>query len=90
MYWFERELLVYPDVDLDLDELARHSSKIIVARGSEIRPRSLYHPNVEALARRVNVGILDLPGAHVGYLFYPERFAEELVKVLLENAEKES
>ncbi|KAK1756731.1 Alpha/Beta hydrolase protein [Echria macrotheca] len=82
MYWFERELLDYTEVELDLEELMKQSSKLVLAYGVEIRPRSLYRPNVEVLADRLNLDVLELPGGHVGYVFYPEEFAQALAKKL--------
>ncbi|KAK2761666.1 putative secondary metabolism biosynthetic enzyme [Arachnomyces sp. PD_36] len=82
MYWFERELLEYTEVEFDLQKLEKDRSKLILAKGSEVRPRSLFGPVVEALASRLNVGVTELPGPHLGYLFYPEGFAEMLLAVL--------
>lgn len=83
MYFFERELLDYTEVDLELDQLMKHRSKITLATGTEIRKQSLYRPNTEALAQRLDLDLLELPGSHVGYVFYPERFAEVLEEELM-------
>ena len=82
MYWFERELLDYTEVDLNLDELKKRRSKVIVATGNEIRKQSLYRPNAEAVAQRLDLELMELPGAHVGYVFFPREFAEALMQRL--------
>lgn len=90
MYWFERELVQYTGADLDVEELTKHLSKLIVARGVEKRPTTFFYPITDALSRRVNAETVELPGAHVGYLLFPESFAEELVRVLLKHGENRS
>lgn len=82
MYWFERELLDYTDIEFDLEKLAKGRSKLILAKGSEIRPRSLYEPTVDALASQLDIEVTELPGSHLGYLFNAEIFANELLSIL--------
>lgn len=82
MYWFERELLYYPEVDLNMDELRKQRSKLILAKRRESRKHSLLEPIVEMLSSRLDIGVLDLPGPHLGYLFSPDEFALELLVAL--------
>ncbi|RMJ25229.1 hypothetical protein PHISP_03887 [Aspergillus sp. HF37] len=79
MYWFERELLVYPEVDLDMEVLARRRDKLVLAKGTQVRSHSLLEPVVHSLARELQVPVLSLPGPHLGYLFQPEEFASDLL-----------
>jgi pimeloyl-ACP methyl ester carboxylesterase len=82
MYWFERELLVYPEVDLDMEVLAGRRDKLVLAKGREVRSHSFLERVVHALVGRLQAKVLDLPGPHLGYLFQPEEFASELLEGL--------
>jgi pimeloyl-ACP methyl ester carboxylesterase len=80
-YWYENEIRQYTSVDLDQDELARLSHQILLAGGYESKDQMPYLPNT-ALAKRFGASILDLPGGHLGYAFYPIQFAQELASAL--------
>src|SRR5262249_2978935 len=76
-YWMEHELRQYPRVDLDLDALAAHTAKLVVASGRESRGH-LTHRVSEALAAKLSVHVLELPGGHIGCVTQPTQFATEL------------
>lgn len=80
-YWFECELRQYTRVDLDLAALAAHTDRLILAVGREsdgLLPRL---PN-EALAEKLDLDLVELPGAHLGYVFHPADFARQLIEAI--------
>lgn len=81
LYWFERELRQYTNVDLDVGALSMHSDRLVLAGGRESRHRITYQPNT-VLAARLGKKIADFPGGHVGLVTHPVEFARELVDVL--------
>jgi hypothetical protein len=82
MYWFERELRQYPDVQLDVAALARHADRLLLAGGRESKDSPCcYQPN-SVLAARLGTTVLDLPGGHIGMVTHPAEFAQELLDAL--------
>jgi pimeloyl-ACP methyl ester carboxylesterase len=80
-YWFEHELRQYPTVDLDLDALKAHADRIVLMAGRESRGYPTYEVNVE-LGKKLGLGVIELPGGHVGFLTQPAEFAREFVQAL--------
>jgi pimeloyl-ACP methyl ester carboxylesterase len=78
MYWFEREVLVYPFSELRVEELAQHKDKIVFATSAEAEdlPAGLV-PKI--LAERIGLKAVVLPGAHCGYLTEPDDFAQAVI-----------
>lgn len=75
LYWFEREVLVYPLADLRLEELREHEDKIIFATSAEASdlPAGMV-PQI--LAEKLGMKAIVLPGAHCGYLTDADDFAQ--------------
>jgi acetyltransferase/esterase len=83
-YWFEHELRQYPMVDLDLDALAAHADRIVLAVGSEGRGFPAHDVN-RALARKLGRDVLELPGGHGAISARPTDFARDLLRALARN-----
>ncbi|MCA1693655.1 MAG: alpha/beta hydrolase [Actinobacteria bacterium] len=81
LYWFERELRQYTNVDLDVDALAAYSDRLVLAGGRESKQQVTYQPNA-VLAARFGKDIADLPGGHVGFVMHPAEFAAQLLDLL--------
>jgi acetyltransferase/esterase len=81
LYWFERELRQYPRVELDVEALATHADRLILAGGRESKQNPTYQPNT-VLAAKFGKSIVDLPGGHLGFLTHPTEFARELLDAL--------
>jgi pimeloyl-ACP methyl ester carboxylesterase len=86
-YWFEHELRQYPAVELDLDALASHADRIVLATGRESHGYPCRDVNVE-LGKKLGRDVIELPGGHVGCIAHPAEFARELVHVLEHNDPK--
>jgi pimeloyl-ACP methyl ester carboxylesterase len=80
-YWFEHELRQYPAVDLDLDALKVNTDRIVLTAGRESRGYPCYQVSIE-LAKELGLGLINLPGGHVGILTQPAEFAGELLEAL--------
>jgi pimeloyl-ACP methyl ester carboxylesterase len=81
MYWMEHELCQYPRVELDVDALAAHADRLVLAGGRESRGHLPYLPN-EVLAKNLGLDILELPGGHIGCVARHAEFATELMNAL--------
>ena len=80
-YWFEHELRQYPAARLDLDALAVHADRIVVAVGRESHGYPAHEASVE-LGNKLSRDVIELPGGHLGHVTQPARFAEELASAL--------
>jgi pimeloyl-ACP methyl ester carboxylesterase len=80
-YWMEHELRQYPRVELDLDTLAAHAERIVLAGGRDSQDQLPYQPN-RVLAQKLGRDIVNLPGGHIGFVSYPAEFAKELMNAL--------
>jgi acetyltransferase/esterase len=80
-YWFEHELGQYPATELDLDVLATHADRIVLAVGRESHSYPCREVNVE-LGAKLGREVVELPGGHVGPVAHPAEFAHELVRAL--------
>lgn len=80
-FWWEHEVRSYPAFALDLPALKAVSDRLVMAGGST---SSDLHPYQCALAvaNLTGTGMVDFPGGHVGYMEFPEDFAEALDKQL--------
>ena len=81
VYWMEHELRQYPRVDLDLDTLARHTGKLVLAAGRESRGQLTYRTS-QAVAQKLGLDVVELPGGHIGCVTQPAEFATELLQAL--------
>jgi len=81
LYWFERELRQYPRVELDVQALASHADRIVLAGGRESKQFMTYQPNT-VLAAKLGKQLTDLPGGHLGLIQQPTAFARELLDAL--------
>lgn len=82
IYWFEREVTVYPFADLKLEELEKHKGKVVWAtseEGSDLPAGRI--PQI--LASKMGMRAVTMPAAHCGYLTEAEDFAQAL-KTFLE------
>jgi hypothetical protein len=73
----EHELRQYPRIDLDVDALAAHVGKLVLAAGRESRDYPTYQTS-RALADKLGMSVLELPGGHIGCVTQPVQFATEL------------
>lgn len=82
-YWFERELLVYPVAEFDVEgELRPWKGKLVLVNGEESnREAYQFRANV-ALAAKLGVELVMFPGEHFGYVTRTGEFAERLGSVL--------
>ena len=76
-YWFERELLVYPNTDFDLEALERAKDKLIMGVGRQSE-HSFAERGAAAFAERLGVPLAPFASAHVGYAMQPQAFAADL------------
>ncbi len=77
LYWFERELRQYTSIELDLETLAAHSDRLVLAGGRRSAQQITYQPNT-VLATKLGTTIVDMPGGHVGLITHPTEFARAL------------
>ncbi len=80
-YWFERECREYPIADLDLDTLATHADKLVVL-GGRASAGDMANRTARALAEKLGLEMVDVPGGHVGYVSASTEFAPELAAIL--------
>ena len=80
-YWLEHELRQYPRVALDLDALAAHAERVVLAGGRDAQNQMTYQPG-KILAQMLDLALLDLPGGHLGFMSSPAEFAKELMDAL--------
>ena len=77
-FFLEHELRQYVRKVPDLRALKRAKDRLVLAGGRESRDTGghllPYRPN-QVLASRLNLGITEFPGAHLGYLTHPAEFA---------------
>ena len=76
-YWFERELLVYPNTDFDLEALQRSSDKLIMGVGKQSEG-SFAERGARAFAERLGVPVAPFASAHLGYAMQPQEFAADV------------
>jgi len=78
LYWFEREVLVYPFADLRLKELEKQKEKIVFATSAEAGdlPAGMV-PQI--LAEKFGMRAVVLPGAHCGYLTDADDFSQAII-----------
>lgn len=85
MYWFERELLVYPFRDIDVETLEKHKKLLLLANGRESNKEALqYRANI-VLGDKLGLPVLLLPGLHLGFASHPQEFSKELLDALRER-----
>ena len=70
------------------DQLASMRVRRAVTAGVDNRhpdaPGHWRHESAQSLAARLATDLIELPGAHMGYLSHPQEFAEALTPVLRE------
>jgi pimeloyl-ACP methyl ester carboxylesterase len=81
-FFLEHELRQYTDVTINLAQLRKLSTHVVLAGGSESHQFLPYRPNL-VLSDELNLPIVDFPGNHVGYLTHPAEFGTQLRKPLL-------
>ena len=81
VYWMEYELRQYSEATLDLDKLKKVAERIVLLCGRESHGAFTYRPN-EVLAQQLGRPIIDVPGAHLGYIAHPTLFAQALMAAL--------
>jgi acetyltransferase/esterase len=80
-YWMDHELRQYPRVELDLDALAAHADRLVLAGGRASHGGLAYRTS-QALASKLGLEVLELPGGHFGCVTQPAAFASELTDAL--------
>lgn len=89
MYWFEREFMVYPQADFDVEgEFGGLKGKLVLVCGEE-SPREAYQyrGNVR-IGKVLGLEVVHFPGGHVGQATHAQGFADKLVEVLKEREGK--
>jgi len=80
-YWMEHELRQYPHVALDQARLAAHARQLVLAGGRDAQDKVGYQSS-KALAQRLGLDLIDVPGGHIGFMTSPAEFAEALSATL--------
>ncbi len=80
-YWMEHELRQYPRYEPNLEALAAHKQQLVLAGGRESQDQMTCQPN-KALAHKLGLEMVNLPGGHLGFMAYPAGFATELMHAL--------
>ena len=86
MYWFERELMVYPFRDFDLEVLESHKNLLLLANGRESNTEAPQYLANAVLAKKLDLNLWHFPGAHLGFASHPAEFARELLDALKKEA----
>ncbi|KIW20484.1 hypothetical protein PV08_01059 [Exophiala spinifera] len=81
IYWFEREIPVYPLQDFDLQALAKYKKKLILAAGEDTDPSAPHYRANESLAKICAKELTIVPGGHTGFATHPVEWAEALIKI---------
>ncbi|PVH69064.1 acetyltransferase/esterase [Cadophora sp. DSE1049] len=85
MYWFERELLVYPFREFNITALYSHKDLLLLANGRDSNPEALqYRANV-VLGEKLGLRVSLFPGMHIGFASHPQEFAKTLIECLKEK-----
>lgn len=71
------QLLVYPNINFDLDALGRVKDKLIMGGGTASEGHFAYR-GAAAFAERLGVPLARFTGGHVGYAMQPSEFATDL------------
>jgi pimeloyl-ACP methyl ester carboxylesterase len=80
-YWLEHELRTYPRVELHLGVLAAHAKRLILMGGRDPHEQMTYQPG-KTLAHALSLPLVDMPGAHPGFMTDPPAFAAALLSAL--------
>lgn len=84
-FFLEHELRQYVRQVPDLRALGRAKDRLVLGGGRDSRdatgPLLPARPN-QVLAARLDLGVTDFPGAHVGYLTHPAEFADAVRSAL--------
>jgi pimeloyl-ACP methyl ester carboxylesterase len=80
VFWFEHELLTYPAFVPDKSVLAV-TPQLVLAGGSMSRGLFCRKPT-DVLAEQLGVGVVSLPGGHLGHVTHPVEFADGLAGIL--------
>lgn len=82
-YWFEREFMVYPKLDFDIEKDFRpHADKILPVHG-ELSPKDAYQVKSMAIAsEQLGLEYHALPGEHVGHATHATEFSQKLLEAL--------
>lgn len=82
MYWFEREMLVYPMADFSVEQFRPLSAKLMTVNGQDSNNEALQYVANVNLAKGLGLELVILPGAHGGFATHPSQFAEAMVEAL--------
>lgn len=77
--FFEREITQYTAHNFSMDALQSHQDKIVFINGEESQPPAT--TITEVLAQAVGTELDYTPGGHLGYVSYPEEWAEKLAVI---------
>lgn len=85
MYWFERELLVYPCREVQVAILETRKASLLLVNGSGSNKEALqYRANV-VLAQKIGLEVGHVPGMHLGFASHPKGFANAVLDCLKEK-----
>lgn len=85
LYWFEREILTYPNQTHDLKDLKAKRGKLLLANGTESPKDAPQYQANEEFGKGLGLEVFIFSGAHTGFATHAPQFANELRKHLQER-----
>jgi len=82
MYWFERELPVYGERDLNVEALTQHQNKLLLLNAEKSDPTAMQYRANMVLSEKLSLEVHIMPGAHVGYAMQAAKFATMVYEIL--------
>ena len=86
LYWFEREVLVYPQRDFDLEAIAKQKDLLMLGNADESNREALQYRGNVVLGEKVGSDVKLFSGGHVGFTTHAKEFARELRGYLKERS----
>ncbi|WP_283133034.1 alpha/beta fold hydrolase [Rhizohabitans arisaemae] len=80
LFWFEHELLPFPDEVIDLAALGAVSDRLVPAHGLDSAD-GFPHTPIVVVAERLGLPLTGFPGAHLGHVTHPREFAARLASL---------
>lgn len=82
LYWFEREFLLYPPYDFDVEAIKAQREKLVLLNANNTHKEALHHRTNMILSEKCGLPLYHMPGAHVGFAYLPAEWARKLFDVL--------
>lgn len=84
LYWFEREVNVYPLIPFDIDnDFAPVKDKILFVAGEQSPRDSYQYQANEVMSRKLGKELVHLPGEHNGHVLNAKAFGRALLAALI-------